>query len=211
MAPVAATEPETMDAIPPPEPLKANRRSLMRRLFGRNKNKNQTDEDVIEHRGKAGKNAKASKKVNKKKPDPQPAGEDREPEAAKNETPKASEEKEVKPEEPKTTPTDAPADGPTDSAAAAEKVVPETVSESATDEENTTSTAESPVADKDGAEDKAEETVETEKEKDADETTPTTEEPKADEEPAQAEVQSGDDSSRDPPLTKIVGAFCGCI
>lgn len=199
---------ETVDAMPPPEPLKANRRSLMRRLFGR-KNKNQTDggEDVIEHRGKGGKNGRgAAKKVTKKKPETPPAGEDREPEAAKNVvTPKASEDKETEPEAAKTeTPMDAPADPP------AEKVVPETVSESGTDEENTTSTAEVP-AEKEAEDDKkGEEPVEAEKTEDAAET-PATEEPKAEEEATEAQVQSGDDSSRDPPSSKATGLFCGCI
>lgn len=193
---------ETVDAIPPPEPLKANRRSLMGRLFGR-KNKKQTEgEDVIEHRGKAGKSARASKKVVKKKQEA-PVGEDREPEAAKNETPKAVEEKvEPKTEEKTDAPTDAVADPPAD------KVVPETVSESGTEEENT---LDSTPAEKEADEDKGDEPAEQENEEEAQDT-PATEEPKTEEEPAEAQVQSGDDSSRDPPTAASkVALFCGCI
>ena len=197
------TDPATVDVPPPPEPLKANRRSMLRRLFGR-KNKNQTEgEDSIEHRGKA-KGARASKKVNKKKQET-PAGEDREPEAAKNVTTPKEEKVDAKPEEPKaeTAPTDAPVDAP------AEKVVPETVEEEATtDEENTASTAENSPEKEDG-EDKEDE-PEADKEDEGKET-PDSEEPK-DAEETEAQVQSGDDSSRDPPnLAKQAALFCGCI
>lgn len=193
----------TVDVPPPAVPLKANRRSVLGRLFGR-KNKNQTEgEDSIERRGKAAKGARASKKVNKKKEEATPAGEDREPEAAKN-VAKTEEKVVPKPEEPKaeTAPTDAPVDAPT------EKVVPETVEEEeTTDEENTASTAEdSPEKEEDKAEG-----AEGDKEDEGKET-PDSEEPKGAEEMESAAVQSGDDSTRDQPnLAKQAALFCGCI
>eukprot|EP00977_Amphora_coffeiformis_P020598 scaffold8374_cov175-Amphora_coffeaeformis.AAC.37 len=217
MADTQTELPSAADASPPPVPLKTNRRSLIPRLFGRKKNKTAEGEVAT---GKVKGAAPTGKKWNKKthqwvpKTPEAPVGEEREPEAPKSPAAKPEEEKPVAPEkiseETKETPEST--SKPIVEENPAEKVAPETVdSESETEEES--KTTESATEKQATEDDKAEKAVDAEKKEDEKLKESEKEEP-ASEDAKTAEMQAGDDSSRDPPMTeqlKAAALFCGCI
>ena len=197
-----------------PIPLKSNRRSLIHRLFGRKKNQTVEGEEPT---GRV-KGARAGKKWNKKGQDTPSVGEEREPEAAKSPAPKPETEnpvaREKKLEETKETPetpskstTEAPVDAST------EKAIPETVeSEAETEEDKVAPSTESNTEKPATEEDKADKTVDAENIEETPEESP--KEDSDTEEVKTTEMQAGDDSSRDPPMTeqlKAAALFCGCI
>ena len=206
---------ETTDVLAP-VPLKANRRSLVRRLFGRKKNHAHGDE-ATEPRG-SNKTARGAKKQVVKKKKSQEQGEEREPESATKPSPPTAEsvKEETTPEpEPEETmavsespkaSVDAPVDPP------AEQVVPETVDSDSShaEEDNTMPTTENAQQEAETMDVKAEQLTEVEKQEGETPASPTAESQEASE--VEAVVQRGDDASRDPPTTKATaGLFCGCI